>query len=145
MDFVFCPQDQEQGSDNLHGETDEFYQSAPTSGPASHVQQSIRRRGGISAEHVSEEEATSYVKKVGVRFDIFYYVENEQYILLLPITYYDTCGFKRFEQCEFNAFKVYDSLCRSINTIQFVNYTKHGRLRDVKKFKIHNILQYKHS
>ncbi|KAE9531530.1 hypothetical protein AGLY_010736 [Aphis glycines] len=56
--------EQEQGSDSQHGETDEFFQSAPTSGPASHVQQSIRRRGGISAEHVSEEEATSYVKKV---------------------------------------------------------------------------------
>lgn len=64
--YVFCLQDQEQGSDSQHGETDEFFQSAPTSGPASHVQQSIRRRGGISAEHVSEEEATSYVKKVSV-------------------------------------------------------------------------------
>lgn len=66
MEFVFFLQDQEPGSDSQHGETDEFSQSAPISGPASHVQQSIRRRGGISAEHVSEEEATSYVKKVGV-------------------------------------------------------------------------------
>ncbi|KAL5234900.1 hypothetical protein ACI65C_002310 [Semiaphis heraclei] len=61
---VFPRFEQEQGSDGQYGETDEFFQSAPTSGPASHVQQSIRRRGGISAEHVSEEEATSYVKKV---------------------------------------------------------------------------------
>ncbi|XP_044269611.1 cAMP-dependent protein kinase type I regulatory subunit isoform X1 [Tribolium madens] len=29
-----------------------------------HTQQSVRRRGGISAEPVSEEDATSYVKKV---------------------------------------------------------------------------------
>jgi len=65
--FFRSPQEQEQGSDGgQHGETDEFYQSAPTSGPTSHVQQPIRRRGGISAEHVSEEEATSYVKKVSV-------------------------------------------------------------------------------
>ncbi|XP_026813635.1 cAMP-dependent protein kinase type I regulatory subunit isoform X1 [Rhopalosiphum maidis] len=62
--FQKLEMEQEQGSDSQHGETDEFFQSAPTSGPASHVQQSIRRRGGISAEHVSEEEATSYVKKV---------------------------------------------------------------------------------
>lgn len=66
--FFLVPQEQEQGSDSQHGETDEFFQAAPVSGgPASHVQQSIRRRGGISAEHVSEEEATSYVKKVSVK------------------------------------------------------------------------------
>jgi hypothetical protein len=29
----------------------------------------VRRRGGISAEPVSEEDATSYVKKVGVIVD----------------------------------------------------------------------------
>lgn len=66
--LFFVLQEQEQGSDSQHGETDEFFQAAPVSGgPASHVQQSIRRRGGISAEHVSEEEATSYVKKVSVK------------------------------------------------------------------------------
>lgn len=32
--------------------------------PAIHTQQPVRRRGGISAEPVSEEDATSYVKKV---------------------------------------------------------------------------------
>lgn len=30
----------------------------------SHTQQPVRRRGGISAEPVTEEDATSYVKKV---------------------------------------------------------------------------------
>lgn len=66
--FVFIIiQEQEQGNDSQHGETDDFFQSTTVSGgPASHAQQSIRRRGGISAEHVSEEEATSYVKKVSV-------------------------------------------------------------------------------
>ncbi|XP_044736448.1 cAMP-dependent protein kinase type I regulatory subunit isoform X1 [Chrysoperla carnea] len=32
--------------------------------PPTHAQQPVRRRGGISAEPVSEEDATSYVKKV---------------------------------------------------------------------------------
>lgn len=73
-------QEQEQGSDGQHVETDEYCQLAPTTGPAGHVQQPIRRRGGISAEHVSEEEATSYVKKVSTicSFIIifFFYVFN---------------------------------------------------------------------
>lgn len=74
------PQEQEQGIEggHQHGETDEFYQSAPASGPTSHVQQPIRRRGGISAEHVSEEEATSYVKKVNV---------TGERIIVSPVTY----------------------------------------------------------
>lgn len=67
--LCFAQQEQEQGSDSQHGETDEFFHSAPAAGPASHVQQPIRRRGGISAEHVSEEEATSYVKKVSTRHE----------------------------------------------------------------------------
>lgn len=33
--------------------------------PLPAAQQSVKRRGGISAEPVSEEDATSYVKKVG--------------------------------------------------------------------------------
>lgn len=32
--------------------------------PPTHAQQPVRRRGGISAEPVTEEDATSYVKKV---------------------------------------------------------------------------------
>jgi cAMP-dependent protein kinase regulator len=36
------------------------------------VQQPARRRGGISAEPVSEEDATSYVKKVYTYIDVQY-------------------------------------------------------------------------
>jgi hypothetical protein len=43
------------------------------------VQQPARRRGGISAEPVSEEDATSYVKKVC-------------YCVLKPVLHIDICA-----------------------------------------------------
>lgn len=40
------------------------------------VQQPARRRGGISAEPVSEEDATSYVKKV-LKFCVQYRIQGK--------------------------------------------------------------------